>query len=182
MSPVLVSYSVIEVQHRETVFTFLLKFFMLNLILLLTQTSGEVHLTEWGLACGKMLNSFFLFCILLLFMYYASVLQLSQSMATSPNTRAIWQWKLVFSQGEKSEHRLIPADILLSMKQDMLTLLASWEPAVSVHTRKYLLGDSDCHGFDAARVATYITLHDIPFRCNYDFSTILKGKPDRCVP
>lgn len=45
-----------------------------------------------------------------------------------------------------------------------------------MQTKDYLVGNFDSQELDEGRIAAYLTFHGIPYRGDFDFASILKGK------
>lgn len=89
-------------------------------------------------------------------------------MKTSPDVTKLWQLKILFAVvlNYKRWENLISSEIVLSFKQDLMSLFDKWENELSDNVTSYLRGEIfNSHNH---KLACYITFHDLPYNLNFD--------------
>ncbi|XP_054263292.1 anaphase-promoting complex subunit 1 [Macrosteles quadrilineatus] len=112
---------------------------------------------------------------------WITIIKAIQSLYNAPCGILVWQLKLMIAHGSSPcDDGLMPsiaADMALSMKEQVFTILESWEPELMKPLWHYIHGDST--DFSNAslmqRFATYLTFHD--FASPKELSEAISDRP-----
>ncbi|CAH1966637.1 unnamed protein product [Acanthoscelides obtectus] len=102
-----------------------------------------------------------------------------EKLPTSPDSLAIWQYKIIDSQISMNKFaNLISKEMILTLQQEIARVLNTWDDELKQLLCKYLTGKSFCDNITSTvllkKMATYVVFHDMPYNVGTDSSETLE--------
>nr|CAH7720171.1 unnamed protein product [Callosobruchus chinensis] len=104
---------------------------------------------------------------------YIWLAKFEDELANVPDSLAVWQFKIIDSQIAMNKFaNLISKEMLLTLQQEIVRVINTWDDYLRKPLRKFLTGKSFCDDVTCSlmmkKLATFIAFHELPFNVGTD--------------